>query len=685
MAEECIFIRGARANNLKGFDLKIPRNKLIVITGVSGSGKSSLAFDTLYAEGQRRFAESLSSFARQFLGRMSKPAVDYITGIPPAIAVQQKVNTSNPRSIVATSTDIYDYLKLLFAKIGETYSPISGRKVTKESAKNVLDYILSIPSGTIVYITSLIDWNSGERVEILLSLKEEGFSRVISQKGNYYKIDDILTGKEMPDNGSLMLLIDRLEVADDADTQARALDSIQTAFVQGNGYIMVGKGDELRNFSNVFEADGITFQEPDENLFNFNSPLGACKKCGGYGKIIGIDESLVIPNPTLSIYEGAVACWRGEVMKKYYDELVDNAYRFDFPIHRPYNELSDSEKKLLWDGNEYFSGINGFFKWVEANRYKIQFNYLYSRYSGKTVCPECDGSRVRKEASYVKIGDKNICDLMKMDIGSLSDFFESLDLDEHSAAIAERPIKEIRQRLDYIKEVGLSYLTLDRPSSTLSGGESQRINLVSSLGNSLVGSLYILDEPSIGLHSRDTARLIEVLKKLRDLGNTVVVVEHDEEIIRAADMLIDVGPLAGALGGEIVYQGPLTPPSDYNGNSLTLDYLSGKRHQVIKEHKRNWESYIEVCGAAQNNLKNISVKFPLHCLTAVTGVSGSGKSSLVGDILYPAIYRHINQMGDKPGIFRELKGDISRISSIEYIDQNPIGKKIGRASCRERV
>ncbi len=674
MAEECIFIRGARANNLKGFDLKIPRNKLIVITGVSGSGKSSLAFDTLYAEGQRRFAESLSSFARQFLGRMSKPAVDYITGIPPAIAVQQKVNTSNPRSIVATSTDIYDYLKLLFAKIGETYSPISGRKVTKESAKNVLDYILSIPSGTIVYITSLIDWNSGERVEILLSLKEEGFSRVISQKGNYYKIDDILTGKEMPDNGSLMLLIDRLEVADDADTQARALDSIQTAFVQGNGYIMVGKGDELRNFSNVFEADGITFQEPDENLFNFNSPLGACKKCGGYGKIIGIDESLVIPNPTLSIYEGAVACWRGEVMKKYYDELVDNAYRFDFPIHRPYNELSDSEKKLLWDGNEYFSGINGFFKWVEANRYKIQFNYLYSRYSGKTVCPECDGSRVRKEASYVKIGDKNICDLMKMDIGSLSDFFESLDLDEHSAAIAERPIKEIRQRLDYIKEVGLSYLTLDRPSSTLSGGESQRINLVSSLGNSLVGSLYILDEPSIGLHSRDTARLIEVLKKLRDLGNTVVVVEHDEEIIRAADMLIDVGPLAGALGGEIVYQGPLTPPSDYNGNSLTLDYLSGKRHQVIKEHKRNWESYIEVCGAAQNNLKNISVKFPLHCLTAVTGVSGSGKSSLVGDILYPAIYRHINQMGDKPGIFRELKGDISRISSIEYIDQNPIGK-----------
>ncbi len=684
MADEFIHIKGARVNNLKNIDLDIPRNKFIVITGISGSGKSSLAFDTLFAEGQRRFAESLSSFARQFLGRMSKPAVDYITGIPPAIAIEQKVNTRNPRSTVGSNTEIYDYLRLIYSKIGKTYSPVSGRLVTRDTAKNVEDYILSIREGESVLILSEIRWEEDNKVEKLLGLKEEGFTRVSTSNGNIFKIDEVLSeikrfsGESYND---LKLLVDRIIVRNDEDTATRILDSVQTAFNQGNGYIFVYSGERCISFSNVFEADGIRFEDPTEYLFSYNNPLGACPVCGGYGKIIGIDESLVVPDPSLSIYQGAIACWKGEIMKKYNSDLIMSADKFNFPIHKPYRELTHEQKHLLWSGNEYFTGINDFFKWVEANKYKIQFKYLQSRYSGKTICPECEGSRLRKEALWVKIADKNIFELMEMTVGELSVFFDNLlpsaqsvySLSEYDYSIASRPIKEIRNRLEYINSVGLSYLTLNRPSNTLSGGESQRINLVSSLGNNLVGALYILDEPSIGLHSRDTQRLITVLKKLRDLGNTVVVVEHDEEIIRVADELIDIGPFAGINGGEVVFQGKIDD-NPASGRSLTLDYLSGRKSVVTLSQKRHWTSSLEVVGAMHNNLKNISVKFPLKCITAVTGVSGSGKSSLVGEILYPALYRHINQFGGKPGIFRELRGDLGKITSVEYIDQNPIGK-----------
>ncbi|MCK9625510.1 MAG: excinuclease ABC subunit UvrA [Bacteroidales bacterium] len=673
MSNDYINIKGARVNNLKNIDLKIPRDKFVVITGISGSGKSSLAFDTLFAEGQRRFAESLSSFARQFLGRMTKPAVDYITGIPPAIAIEQKVNTRNPRSTIGSNTEIYDYLRLLFAKIGKTYSPISGKEVKCNSAKDILDYIYTHDSGSIAYIMSEIKWKEENKVEKLLELKESGFNRLFCSDGRIFKIDEVLSDMEKFLQLDITLLIDRIVVSNDEETRTRALDSIQTAFLQGHGYVYVSCGKELKPFSNIFEADGIIFDVPNEYMFSYNNPLGACPKCGGYGKIIGIDESLIIPDQTLSIYQGAVACWRGEVMKKYYEELIMSAYKFDFPIHRPYNQLSHDEKKLLWSGNQYFSGIEGFFKWVESNKYKIQFKYLLSRYSGKTTCPECEGGRLKKESLWVKIGGKNIVELMSMNIGDLYEFFNNLSLDEHDSTIAERPIKEIKQRLEYIKAVGLTYLTLNRNSNTLSGGESQRINLVRSLGNNLVGALYILDEPSIGLHSQDTKQLITVLKRLRDLGNTVIVVEHDEEIIRAADELIDIGPYAGVYGGEIVYQGRADEGKAEN-KSLTIDYLQGVRKIKINEQKRNWSYYIEVCGATQNNLKNVSVKFPLRCITAITGVSGSGKSSLVGDILYPAIYRHINQLGNRPGTFKELKGDLTKISSVEYIDQNPIGK-----------
>ncbi|MFA6894548.1 MAG: excinuclease ABC subunit UvrA [Bacteroidales bacterium] len=673
MADDYINIKGARVNNLKNIDLKIPRDKFVVITGISGSGKSSLAFDTLFAEGQRRFAESLSSFARQFLGRMTKPAVDYITGIPPAIAIEQKVNTRNPRSTIGSNTEIYDYLRLLFAKIGKTYSPISGKEVKCNSAKDILDFIYTHASGSIAYIMSEIKWKEENKVEKLLELKESGFNRLFCSDGRIFKIDEVLSDMEKFLQLDITLLIDRIVISNDEETRTRALDSIQTAFFQGHGYVYVSCGKKLKPFSNIFEADGIIFDAPNEYMFSYNNPLGACPKCGGYGKIIGIDESLIIPDQTLSIYQGAVACWRGEVMKKYYEELIMSAYKFDFPIHRPYNQLSHDEKKLLWSGNQYFSGIEGFFKWVDANKYKIQFKYLLSRYSGKTTCPECEGGRLKKEALWVKIGGKNIVELMSMNIGDLYEFFNNLSLDEHDSTIAERPIKEIKQRLEYIKAVGLPYLTLNRNSNTLSGGESQRINLVRSLGNNLVGALYILDEPSIGLHSQDTKQLITVLKRLRDLGNTVIVVEHDEEIIRAADELIDIGPYAGVYGGEIVYQGRADEGKAGN-KSLTIDYLQGARKIKINEQKRNWSYYIEVCGATQNNLKNVSVKFPLRCITAITGVSGSGKSSLVGDILYPAIYRHINQLGNRPGTFKELKGDLTKISSVEYIDQNPIGK-----------
>lgn len=711
MRDEFIHIKGARVNNLKNIDVDIPRNKFTVITGISGSGKSSLAFDTLYAEGQRRFAESISSFARQFLGMTSKPAVDLITGIPPAIAIEQKVNTRNTRSTVGTTTEIYDYLRLLFAKVGKTISPVSGREVTRDTAKNVADYVISLPRGSAALILAEIKWDDENKVEKVLSLKEEGFNRLAAKTGEIHTMDEVLrnTG-QYPD---LKLLVDRIRVADDDDTYSRILDSVQTAFTKGEGYIFVVGESGVKSFSNLFEADGILFEEPSEQLFSYNNPLGACPNCKGFGNLVGIDEALVVPDQTLSVYQEAVACWHGEVMKKFYNELVMSAYKFDFPIHKPYMELSREQKEILWQGNQYFTGIDPFFKWVESNRYKIQFRTMMARYVGRTTCHVCGGSRLRKEALWVKVGGKNISELMDMTVKELITFFDRLVansggivsegvevrtngdncpdlqgadmLSGYDLQIAERPLKEIRQRLEYIQLVGLSYLTLNRAASTLSGGESQRINLVSSLGNNLVGSMYILDEPSIGLHSRDTQKLISVLKKLRDLGNTVVVVEHDEEIMRAADELIDIGPLAGINGGEIMFQGRIEDGianvscateknSDDIKHSLTIDYLSGKRGIEVPAHKRHWSYSIELVGAMHNNLKNVSVKFPLRCITAVTGVSGSGKSSLVGDVLYPALYRHINQFGQKPGLFRELHGDLNKVTAVEYVDQNPIGK-----------
>lgn len=681
--KDSIFIKGARANNLKNIDLEIPRGKFVVITGVSGSGKSSLAFDTLYAEGHRRFAESLSSFARQFLGRVPKPAVDYITGIPPAIAVEQKINTVNSRSTIATTTEIYSYLQILFAKIGHTFSPVTGSEVVCDTERSVLEYILTLTSGTFALIAARLQISDDNATETFLSLKENGYTRVVDgETGEIYRIDDILSHKvSHAGYDTLALLIDRLRVVggDDGDFTSRTLDSLRTAFEAGQGHIFCGVPERLRHFSNIFEADGITFERPTENLFSYNSPLGACPVCGGFGNIVGIDENLVIPNPTLSVFDGAVACWRGELMKYFKDELVDNAYKFDFPIFKPYKDLTHAEKNLLWRGNEHFTGIDGFFDWVNKNRYKIQFKYMQSRYSGKTTCRECGGTRLRKEALYVRIGGKNIAELMSMQIRDLAAFFDTLALDDYERELAAVPLNEIRDRLRCIVDVGLGYLTLDRASATLSGGESQRINLVKVIGNNLVGSMYVLDEPSIGLHSCDTQRLIAVLRRLRDLGNTVVVVEHDREIIAAADHIIDFGPMAGSYGGEVVYQGPpaIQNPAefDWKGNrSLTLEYLAGRRKGYLPQAKHQPKYYIEVEGACQNNLNNLSVRFPLRCLVAVTGVSGSGKSSLVGDILYPALNRHINQLGEAFGAFKQISGDLKRITAVEYVDQNPIGK-----------
>jgi len=687
MTEDYIHIKGARVNNLKNIDLDIERGKLVVITGISGSGKSSLAFDTLFAEGQRRFAESLSSFARQFLGRMSKPDVDLISGIPPAIAIEQKVNTRNPRSTVASTTEIYDHLRLIFSKIGKTYSPVSGKEVKCDTAAGVADYIFSLSEGGYALILADIEWEQDNKVEKLLTLKEDGFVRMASTDGEFFRIDAMLQDMDSFSCRKIMLLVDRIATEDNEEQRSRALDSIQTAFSKGNGKIAVFSREGLREFSTLFEADGITFEKPTEHLFSYNNPLGACPVCGGFGKIVGIDESLVIPDPTKSIYEECVACWKGDVMKHFRDEVILAAEKSGLPIHTPYCELTRQQKDLLWSGNQYFTGIDSFFKWADSQRFKIQFRYLIARYSGKTVCRACQGSRLRKEALYVKIAGRDINELMNMPICELSDFFDALvpgsgsalELDKYDYTVAERPIKEIRQRLGYIKDVGLQYLTLNRPSNTLSGGESQRINLVSSLGNNLVGSMYILDEPSIGLHSRDTQRLISVLKKLRDLGNTVIVVEHDEMIMREADILIDIGPGAGVNGGEIVYQGRLEDglkamDEGKSTRSLTLQYLKGIKSVVTPNGRRRWRYAVEIKGARENNLKGIDVKFPLKCITAVTGVSGSGKSSLVGDILYPAIFRHLNQVGDKPGLHKELSGDLNKISEVQYIDQNPIGK-----------
>ena len=714
MEEEYIHIKKASANNLKGIDVDIPRNRFTVITGVSGSGKTSLAFDTLFAEGQRRFAESLSSFARQFLGRMSKPAVESISGIPPAIAIEQRVNTRNPRSTVGSTTEIYDYLRVLFAKIGHTYSPVTGEEVRCDSVASVMEKLKETAAAIPVpdpeddsarpvtcYILAEIHWNEEKyRVERLLNLKEEGFSRLYvlpsapgKDDGKMEKIDSMLTDMERYPGREIALMVDRIPLDSstfsDAETENRTLDSLRTAFDKGEGHIACAfspevNGRTLMRFSSLFEADGMQFAEPTEWMFNYNSPVGACPVCGGLGKIIGIDESLVIPNQALSVYQDAVACWKGEVMKYFKEEVLLNADKFGFPVHTPYKDLTDKQKDQLWNGNEYITGIYPFFRELEAKRYKIQNKYMISRYSGKTVCRECGGSRLRKEALYVKIGGKNIHELMTMSIKDLIAFFDNLQLSSYESEIAARALKEIRDRLDYIDHVGLSYLTLSRASNTLSGGESQRISIVCSLGNSLTGSMYILDEPSIGLHSRDTGRLIEVLKRLRDLGNTVIVVEHDEEIIRAADWLIDIGPLAGKHGGEVVYCGP-PPAKDIPEKeaeellarwprSLTLQYLTGHKKISINPEKRQWKQYIEVCDACENNLKNIDVRFPLNVMTAVIGVSGSGKSTLVGDIFYPALNRMLNQVGARPGSFRELRGDIDRISSVEFVDQNPIGR-----------
>lgn len=700
--EGSIIIRGAKVNNLKDLTVEIPRGKFVVITGISGSGKSSLAFDTLFAEGQRRFAESLSSYARQFLGRMSKPDVEAIEGIPPAIAIEQKVNIRNPRSTVATTTEIYDYLRLIFAKIGKTYSPVSGRLVTASSAGDVLKFIESIkPEGDAnipVYILADISWaGRDDKVELMLALKEEGFSRFFTDR--QVSIEDVMRLSESGDfPEKLSLLVDRLKLGAagiSEELATRLHSSVQTAFDKGEGRISVcwQDGDELHSeeFSNKFEMDGIKFRQPDEYLFSFNSPLGACPVCGGLGEIIGISEDLVVPDKSRTIYDDAIACWRGEKMGWFRDLMVKNAAKFGIPIFEPYHNLTQEQRDKIWNGcpaaNEEDSivGLNEFFKWVEQNKYKIQYKYMLSRYSGKTICHECGGSRLRREALYVKVGGKNIHELLKMNVGQLAEFFRNIELNEYDRSVAGKAIEEILDRLDYINDVGLGYLTLDRRSNSLSGGESQRINLVAALGSSLVGSLYILDEPSIGLHPRDTDRLISVLKRLRDIGNTVVVVEHDENIMKAADLLIDIGPKAGVNGGEIVFEGRLEDAlkaiegADSDNacksleHSLTLQYLTGRRSRITRQ-KRSWNYSITIEGAMEHNLKDIDVKFPLGVLTVVTGVSGSGKSSLVGDILYPAIYREINHAGPVPGTFRGLSGNTDRITQVEYVDQNPIGR-----------
>lgn len=681
-----ITVRRAKVNNLKDVTVGIPRGKFVVITGISGSGKSSLAFDTLFAEGQRRFAESLSSYARQFLGRMSKPDVELIEGIPPAIAIEQKVNTRNPRSTIATSTEIYDYLRMIYARIGRTYSPVTGEEVKCHTVNDVLEFIFKEEEAA-VYILADLNWKQrADKVELMLQLKEEGYSRFYTDRA--VRIEDVMQRAEYGDYPEdLYLLVDRLKLpSSDEDLNTRLHSSIDTAFDKGNGTLYIrkevrGADPVVRTFINRFEADGMEFSKPDEYLFSFNSPLGACPVCGGLGKIIGISEDLVVPDKSKSIYDGAIACWRGEKMGWFKDHLVRNSVRYGIPIFEPYCNLSQEVKDLIWKGHtaeteeESIIGLDEFFRWVEANRYKIQYKYMLSRYSGKTVCSECGGSRLRKEALYVKVGGKNIHELLCMNVSVLLDFLRNISLEPYEHKIADKAIEEIISRLEYLEDVGLGYLTLNRTSNTLSGGESQRINLVTALGSSLVGSLYILDEPSIGLHPRDTARLISVLKRLRDIGNTVVVVEHDEEIMRAADLLIDIGPKAGVNGGEIVFQGTIADgvENGENENSLTLQYLGGKREKYARR-KRTWDYSIVVEGAMEHNLKDINVRFPLGVLTVVTGVSGSGKSSLVGDVLYPALYRHLNQSGAVPGTFRGLSGNLDRITQVEYVDQNPIGK-----------
>ena len=666
-----ILIQGAKLHNLKNITVAIPRNKLVVITGLSGSGKSSLAFDTLYAEGQRRYVESLSSYARQFLGRLDKPKVDAIKGIAPAIAIEQKVNATNPRSTVGTSTEIYDYLKLLFTRIGNTYSPVSNTIVKKDTVTDVVTYINSLPEGEKVLLLTPIHLEEGRTMKNKLqTLAQQGYARV-KMDGNVVRIDE-LKGSSFPKE--LKLVIDRVITKNEEDFKNRFADAVGIAFFEGKGelYIEHLSDGTIKEFNNRFEADGITFLEPNVHLFSFNNPYGACPTCEGYGDVIGIDEDLVIPNTGLSIYENAIFPWRGESMGWYRDTLVNNAYKFDFPIHKPWFQLTEEQQKLVWEGNQYFEGLNDFFSFLESKSYKIQNRVMLSRYRGKTKCTTCKGKRLRPEASYVKINGKSLSELVELPLDQVADFFKSLQLNDYEQKVAKRLLIEINNRLRFLMDVGLSYLTLNRKSNTLSGGESQRINLATSLGSSLVGSMYILDEPSIGLHPKDTERLIGVLKSLRDLGNTVIVVEHDEEIMKAADAIIDIGPEAGTFGGEIVAEG--TYDEIVKSNSLTAKYLNGDLQIEVPKKRRTSKQSIEIIGARQNNLKNIDVHFPIGVFTAVTGVSGSGKSTLVKKILYPALLREIGGYGEKPGQFSELKGNFSSIKSVEFIDQNPIGR-----------
>ena len=677
-SENNIFIKGARVNNLKNIDVEIPRDKLVVITGLSGSGKSSLAFDTLYAEGQRRYVESLSAYARQFLGRMSKPECDFIHGIPPAIAIEQKVNTRNPRSTVGTSTEIYDYLRMLFARIGKTISPVSGTLVKKNTVDDVVQTMLSFPEGTRYVLEVPIIKPEGRTLKSHLDiLLKSGFNR-LEKNGEFLKIESLLEKDDLQDDSvGLFLVIDRMSVSHGNDSVSRLSDSAETAFYEGNDvcilkFFVEGETKTFQ-FSKRFEADGITFTEPTDMMFSFNSPIGACPTCEGFGKVLGIDEDLVIPNKSLSVYEDCVVCWKGEKMSEYKKQLIRTAKAFDFPIHRPYYQLTQAEKELLWKGNSYFEGIDSFFQMLKENQYKIQYRVMLARYRGKTVCPTCKGSRLKPEAQYVRIGNRSITELVMMPITQLYQFFQDLQLDENEGRIAKRLLTEIRNRIKFLLDVGLGYLTLNRLSSSLSGGESQRINLSTSLGSSLVGSLYILDEPSIGLHSRDTDLLIKVLRQLRDLGNTVIVVEHDEEIIRAADYIIDIGPDAGTHGGEVVYQGDLSRLNKAS-NSYTVRFLTEEERIEVPAAPRKWNNYIAIKGAAQNNLKGIDVKIPLYAMTVVTGVSGSGKSSLVRDILYRGLMRYYGEASDAPGNFLKFEGDLQLMKAVEFVDQNPIGK-----------
>jgi excinuclease ABC subunit A len=682
--KEFIIIKRARVNNLKNLSVAIPRNKLVVITGLSGSGKSSLAFDTLFAEGQRMYVESLSSYARQFLGRMEKPDVDYIRGVSPAIAIEQRVNTRNPRSTVGTSTEIYDYLKLLFARVGKTYSPVSGLEVKRDTVTDVVDYINKQKAGTRIMVACPLKLQKGRKLEDELNLLlSKGFARVLVG-GEVKYIEEILNAtdpkgkkKKLSIAGDLEILIDRAAVnAGDEDLTFRLSDSIQTAFFEGHGDCLIHiEGFGKASFSDRFELDGISFTEPSVNLFSFNNPFGACQTCEGFGKVLGIDEDLVIPDKSLSVYENAIAPWKGEVMSaQWLKPLLKSGIKFDFPVHRPYNELTQKERDTLWQGNEHFDGINRFFRYLESKMHKIQYRVMLSRYRGRTTCPDCRGTRLRKDAGYVKVAGYSITDFVLMPIEEVYNVIGGLKLTQHDRKISERLLIEIRFRLEYLVKVGLGYLSLNRLTNTLSGGEYQRIKLATSLGSALVGSMYIMDEPSIGLHPRDTARMVEVLQSLRDLGNTVIVVEHEEDIMRAADQIIDIGPDAGSHGGELVFQGALKDLNPNKITSHTTDYLSGREQIPVPKTRRKWKDSITIVGARENNLKNLTVKFPLGVLSVITGVSGSGKSTLIKKILYPAVGRLSGSVAESPGRYDRMDGDFARISQVEFIDQNPIGK-----------